>query len=127
MTQEPSIVQRLMSVILDRRRQLPEHSYTTRLFQGGVDKIAGKLREETDEVIAAAREVDEAGRQHLIREAADVVYHLLVLLGHRETHWSEVEAELTRRFGLSGLDEKAARRATQPCDASRPAPAPKPP
>ena len=109
MTQNDTILARLMAVIEDRKAQLPEHSYTTKLFRGGVDKIGVKVREEAEEVIEAAGETGEEGRQHLIREAADLIYHLCVMLGHRGVGWEAVEAELARRFGLSGLDEKAAR------------------
>ena len=65
--------------------------------------------EEAGEVVEAAGEPGDAGRSHLIYEAADLIYHLFVLMGHRDVKLSEVEAELARRFGLSGLDEKAAR------------------
>ena len=106
---ERTIFQQLMEVIEDRRANPPERSYTTKLFQGGVQKIGGKILEEAQEVVEAAGEADESGRQHLIREAADLIYHLFVMLGHRDVRLSEVEAELARRFGISGLDEKAAR------------------
>jgi phosphoribosyl-ATP pyrophosphohydrolase len=72
-------------------------------------KIAAKLTEETAEVIEAAGEPEEAGRQHTIYEAGDVLYHLFVLLAHRQIRLEEVEAELARRFGVSGIDEKASR------------------
>ena len=109
MSQNDTILARLMAVIEDRKTQMPEHSYTTKLFRGGVDKIGAKVREESEEVIEAAGETGEEGRQHLIREAADLIYHLCVMLGHRGVGLGEVEAELARRFGMSGLDEKAAR------------------
>jgi len=106
---ESAVFQRLMDVIEDRRANPPERSYTTSLFRGGVEKIGGKILEEAGEVVEAAGEVDEQGRQHLIHEAADLIYHLFVMLGYREIRLLEVEAELARRFGISGLDEKAAR------------------
>ena len=101
-----------MAVIEDRRANPPEKSYTTRLFEGGVDKIGAKILEESAEVVMAAHEPGEDGRTHTIREAADVVYHLFVLLGYREISLTELEAELARRFGISGLDEKASRGAS---------------
>jgi len=106
---ESAVFQRLMDVIEDRRANPPERSYTTSLFRGGVEKIGGKILEEAREVVEAAGEVDEQGRQHLIHEAADLIYHLFVMLGYRAIRLLEVEAELARRFGISGLDEKAAR------------------
>jgi phosphoribosyl-ATP pyrophosphohydrolase len=103
------ILARLMAAIQDRKAQLPERSYTASLFRGGLERIAAKLREETEECIEAVGEGGEDGRQHLVREAADLLYHLLVLLAHRGVGLEEVESELARRFGISGLDEKAAR------------------
>ncbi len=104
-----SVLSQLMDVIEDRRANPPERSYTTTLFRGGVDKIGAKILEEAHEVVEAAREPGDEGRDHLIHEAADLVYHLFVMLGFREIRLSEVEQELAGRFGLSGLDEKAAR------------------
>ncbi len=104
-----SILHHLMAVIEDRKANPPAKSYTTSLFQGGVPKIGGKILEEAKEVVEAADEPGPEGRQHVIYEAADVTYHLMVLLGHQGIHWREVELELGRRFGISGIDEKAAR------------------
>lgn len=113
MSQPTSIVAQLMAVIEERKATMPEKSYTTRLFQGGVARIGEKITEEAAEVIEAAGEPGEDGRQHLIREAGDLVYHLLVMLGHRDVKLTELENELARRFGISGLEEKASR-ATNP-------------
>jgi phosphoribosyl-ATP pyrophosphohydrolase len=109
MSQGASILEQLMAVIEARKVSLPEQSYTTKLFQGGVGKIGEKVAEESAEVIEAAGEPGEEGRQHLIREAGDLVYHLLVMLSARGVNLSEVECELARRFGISGLEEKARR------------------
>jgi phosphoribosyl-ATP pyrophosphohydrolase len=100
---------RLVAVIRDRKFHPPERSYTTTLFQGGVERIGAKITEEAAELVEAAAEPDEPGRQHVIHESADLVYHLLVLLRYRDVEWSEVEAELGRRLGISGLDEKESR------------------
>ena len=101
-----------MEVIEDRRARPSERSYTATLLAGGVDKIGAKICEEAAEVVDAVREVETPeGRAHLIHEAADLVYHLFVMLGFRQIALAEVEAELARRFGISGLDEKAARTA----------------
>lgn len=104
-----SIFARLMAVIEDRKKNPPPKSYTTSLFTGGVSKIGGKITEEAAEVVEAAAEPGDEGRQHLVYEAADLIYHLFVLLGHQGIPLAEVEAELARRFGISGIDEKAAR------------------
>ncbi len=100
---------RLMATIEDRKANPPAKSYTTALFAGGVAKIGEKIREEAAEVIEAAGEPGEAGRAHLIQEAADLIYHLFVMLGHRDVKLGEVEAVLAGRFGTSGIDEKASR------------------
>ncbi len=109
MNDPKSIFAQLMSVIEDRKANPPEKSYTTRLFSGGVDKIGAKIIEESAEVVAAAHEPGEQGKAHTTAEAADVIYHLFVLLGYRDIPLSAVESELARRFGISGLDEKASR------------------
>ena len=103
------ILARLMAVIEDRKRNPPAKSYTTSLFAGGVEKIGEKIREEAEEVIEAAGEPGEDGRRHLIREAGDLIYHLFVMLGHRDVKLADVEAELAKRFGISGIDERARR------------------
>ena len=104
-----SVLAQLMAVIEDRKRKRPPRSYTTSLLEGGVPKIGKKILEEAGEVVEAAGEAGDAGKQHLIYEAGDLVYHLLVLLAHRDVRLDEVEQELGRRFGVSGLDEKEAR------------------
>mgnify|MGYP000497042303 CR=1 FL=1 len=79
------------------------------MFAGGVPKIGAKITEEAAEVVEAAGEPGSEGQAHLVREAADLLYHLMVLLAHREVRLDEVESELARRFGISGIDEKASR------------------
>ena len=100
-----------LEATIRQRQQAGEadKSYTAKLLAGGVAKIGPKVTEEAAEVVEAAAEPDEAGREHTIREAADVVYHLMVLMAARGVELAEVERELARRFGMSGLDEKASR------------------
>jgi phosphoribosyl-ATP pyrophosphohydrolase len=104
-----NIVRELMTVIQSRRKLSSDESYTAKLLGAGLEKITRKVREESLELIEAAFETDAQSHQHVVNEAADVVYHMLVLLAAREIEWTEVEAELQRRFGISGLTEKAAR------------------
>jgi len=100
----------LMAVIADRKANPPaERSYVVSLLQGGVAKIGSKIVEEAGEVVAAAAETGDAGRTHLVHEVADLVFHTLVLLGYHDIAWSEVESELARRFGVSGIVEKESR------------------
>lgn len=108
------VLHKLMEVIQQRRAAPTTVSYTSRLLAGGVAEIGGKVTEEAAEAVEAAHVPGDEGRAHLIREAADVVYHLLVLLAARDASLTDVEAELARRFGISGLEEKAARRSKQP-------------
>jgi phosphoribosyl-ATP pyrophosphohydrolase len=110
-TDPADIFARLMAVIEDRKANASEKSYTTRLMDGGIELIGAKILEEAAEVVVAAAEPGVDGRTHTIREAADVIYHLFVLLGYRDIPLTEVEAELARRFGISGLEEKASRTA----------------
>jgi phosphoribosyl-ATP pyrophosphohydrolase len=81
-------------------------SYTSRLLAGGVPAIGDKVTEEAGELVAAA---DHETDDRVVSEAADLVYHMLVLLACRGVGLSQVEDELARRFGISGLDEKASR------------------
>jgi len=98
-----------MDVIIHRKENPSPGSYTSRLMAGGVEEIGRKITEEAAEVVEAAGESGPQGHAHLVHEAADLIYHLLVMLGHADTNLTEVEAELARRFGVSGLEEKAAR------------------
>lgn len=105
-----SILQQLSAVIEDRKQNPSERSYTQKLFSGGIEKIAAKITEEAAEVNEAAAESGEAGREHLVREAADLLFHLMVMLSAREASLADVEAELARRFGVSGIEEKESRK-----------------
>ncbi len=96
--------------ILARKASPGEKSYTAQLLAGGIEKIGGKIIEEAAELVEAAGEEGAAGHEHTIREAGDLMYHLLVLLACRGVSLAEVEAELARRFGVSGLEEKAKRK-----------------
>ena len=109
MNSSSTVLQQLMQIIEQRRDEKSEKSYTAKLLAGGVPAIAAKIREEAAEVIEAADEQGDAGREHVVHEAADLIYHLFVLLACRHVKLSDVETELQRRFGLSGLDEKASR------------------
>ncbi len=101
-----SALERLAAVVASRQGADPESSWTARLLARGPDKCAEKFGEEAVEAIIAAVKGD---RTALIGEAADVVYHLLVMLAARGVALEDVLAELARREGISGLDEKAAR------------------
>lgn len=89
-----------------RKASTAEQSYTKSLYEGGALRIGSKLREEADEL---ARAIDGEADSRVVSEAADVLYHLLVGLRHRNVPLRDVLAELDRRVGRSGHDEKAAR------------------
>lgn len=105
-----SIMRALMEVIEERKsREAGEKSYVVELLCGGVAKMGGKIVEEAAEVVEAGDEPGDAGREHLVKEVADLVFHAMVLLGYRDARWDDVEAELARRFGIGGLVEKESR------------------
>jgi phosphoribosyl-ATP pyrophosphohydrolase len=90
---DASILSVLLALIADRKANPPpERSYVVSLLNGGT-----------------ADEPGPAGREHLVHEVADLLFHTLVLLGLKEIPWSEIEAELARRFGVSGIVEKESR------------------
>ncbi len=116
MSESSEVFEHLMAVIEDRRRNPRPRSYTAQLFGGGVDAIGSKILEEAGEVVeAAGRSPADSADAALVHESADLLYHLFVMLGYREIPLSAVAAELARRFGTSGLDEKAARSRKQDC------------
>lgn len=110
MNADESLVARLFEVIESRARERPVGSYTVELLDAGHATLAAKLLEEAYETVAAAAEEDGPA---VVHEAADVVYHLLVLLVSAGVSWRDVERELTARFGVSGLAAKAARETPQ--------------
>ena len=87
-------IRELWKVIQDRKANPRPGSYTASLFAQGENEILKKVGEEAVEVVVAAKESDE----RIVYEAADLVYHLLVLLAARDLTWEDVEAELRRRF-----------------------------
>ena len=100
------ILEAVYRVIMDRKANPSDNSYTASLMARGIDKILKKVGEEATEVVIAGK---GGTREELIYETADLLYHLLVLLGYRDISPGEVYDELGRRFGISGIEEKAAR------------------
>lgn len=97
---------RLEAVIAQRQGADPDSSYVAKLNARGMPVIARKLGEEAVETVIAAL---AGSRAELVGEAADLLFHLLVLLGAKQVPLAEVLAELDRREGMSGIEEKAAR------------------
>jgi phosphoribosyl-ATP pyrophosphohydrolase len=104
---DEKVLLKLYEVIKERKTADPESSYTARLYAKGTNKIAQKLGEEAVETVIAA--VDE-GNDRLVRESADLLYHLLVLWAAKGVLPGEVWEELERRFGTSGVAVKEARK-----------------
>ena len=101
-----SALERLAATIAARKGADPGSSWTAKLLAKGPEKCAEKFGEEAVEAIIEAVKGD---REKLTAEAADVLYHLLVMLAARDVTLAEVEAVLTAREGLSGIAEKAGR------------------
>ncbi|WP_321530285.1 bifunctional phosphoribosyl-AMP cyclohydrolase/phosphoribosyl-ATP diphosphatase HisIE [uncultured Desulfuromonas sp.] len=103
---EKDILDAVYHVIQDRRRNPSEKSYVHSLFTKGLDKILSKIGEEATETAVAGKGGD---REEVIYEVADLFFHTLILLGYYDLPPERIYAELRRRFGLSGIEEKESR------------------
>ena len=101
------VLARLAEVVHGRNGGDPERSYVSRLLSRGEDAILKKIGEEATETVMAAKDGD---RQRIVGETADLWFHCLIMLEHYQLGPQDVLNELQRREGLSGLDEKAARK-----------------
>lgn len=99
-------LQKLMVVLNERKGANVESSYVASLYAAGTDKILKKLGEEATETIIAGKAGD---KNQVIYETADLWFHSMVLLAHNDIDVESILTELDRRFGLSGLEEKASR------------------
>jgi phosphoribosyl-ATP pyrophosphohydrolase len=104
------VLERLADVIDQRRQGDPDKSYVARLFHKGTDAILKKVGEEATETVMAGKDGDRA---QIVYEVADLWFHSLIALAQFGLRPADVLAELTRREGLSGLEEFAARKAQQ--------------
>ena len=100
------ILQRLMAVLASRKGADPDSSYVAGLYHKGLDSILKKIGEESAETIIAAKSGD---KQQIVHETADLWFHCLVMLAQQNLDARQVLDELEKRFGVSGIDEKAAR------------------
>lgn len=100
------VLNKLAEVLEARKHADPETSYVAGLYHDGTDKILKKLGEEATETIIAGK---GGNRKEIIYETADLWFHSMVLLAHNNIDPQQVLNELDRRFGLSGLEEKASR------------------
>ena len=105
---------RLAAVIDSRKGGDPDASYVSRLFHKGDDAVLKKIGEEATEVVLAAKDIRlGAERKALVSETADLWFHCLVMLSHFDLSPADVLAELERREGLSGIEEKALRKSRE--------------
>ena len=101
-----NILEKLAAVLEQRKSADPDSSYVAGLYGKGLDAILKKIGEEATETVLAAKDGDP---QKIVYETADLWFHTLVLLSQQGLGPAQVLAELERRFGLSGIEEKASR------------------
>jgi phosphoribosyl-ATP pyrophosphohydrolase len=102
------VLDELAKVLESRKQAPPDSSYVAGLYAKGLDAILKKVGEEATETVVAAK---NGNREQLVHETADLWFHCLVMLAHQGLGPDAVLAELGRRFGVSGIDEKAGRAA----------------
>jgi phosphoribosyl-ATP pyrophosphohydrolase len=100
------ILDSVYRVILDRKANPDESSYTASLMKKGLDSVLKKVGEEATELVIAGK---GGSREEIIYETADLLFHTLVLLGYHDIPPEEIYLELRRRFGISGIAEKNSR------------------
>ena len=105
---------RLAAIIDSRKGGDPEKSYVARLLSLGSDAVLKKVGEEATEVVLAAKDADHGGdKQRLVCEVADLWFHCMIALARHDLSPAQVIAELDKRAGTSGVEEKALRKAKQ--------------
>lgn len=104
-----SLLNKLDELIEQRRHAKPDSSYVAALHDQGLNKILEKVGEEATETILAAKDAGPGNTEQVVHETADLLFHILVMLNHLGLSHDEVLKELDRRFGTSGITEKASR------------------
>ncbi len=105
------ILEQLGEILEQRKGAEPDSSYVASLYYKGLDAILKKVGEEATETVMAAKDVaNEDNKDKLVYEVADLWFHTMVLLAEQNLSADDVLKELARRFGVSGHDEKAARK-----------------
>jgi phosphoribosyl-ATP pyrophosphohydrolase len=102
-----AVLAAVLGTVEERKKTMPEKSYVASLLRKGTDAICCKLAEETGETIKAAR---EQNKEQLTKELCDVFFHAMVLMADKNVTLAEIENELGKRHGISGIDEKASRK-----------------
>lgn len=101
-----TVLTQLAEVLESRKQAAPDSSYVAKLYAKGLDAILKKVGEEATETVMAAK---DGNKEKIVYEVADLWFHTLVLLAQQNLHPDDVLSELARRFGMSGLVEKANR------------------
>ena len=108
------VIDQLTKVLMQRRDASPEESYVASLYADGLNRILEKIGEEATETVLAAKDATDSRRDEaLIHEVADLWFHTLVMLVHLNQDPGWVLEELSRRFGISGIDEQNSRSGSQ--------------
>ncbi|MBT4924061.1 MAG: phosphoribosyl-ATP diphosphatase [Candidatus Thioglobus sp.] len=100
------VLRKLEAVLEQRKSANADESYVSSLYAKGLDEILKKIGEESAEVIMASK---DGNQDKIVHEVADLWFHTLVLLRHKDIEIDKIQQELSKRFGLSGLEEKANR------------------
>jgi len=108
MSQQDYILDAVYQVIQERKANPAESSYTASLMRKGLDTVLKKVGEEATELVIAGK---GGNAEEIVYETADLFFHTLVLLGYHDIPPEKVYAELRRRFGVSGIEEKKSRTA----------------
>ena len=108
MSNQTNIINRLSLLLRERKNSPNSSSYTSQLFIEGTEKIIAKIKEESEELIESA-EADVLDKDSIIHEAADLLFHVMVLLANEDIDPSKILEELEKREGISGLEEKSKR------------------
>lgn len=112
------VLGQLDKILAARKLEKPESSYVSSLYASGIEKILKKVAEESAETIMAAKDCQQQpnsqkAKEHLVYEITDLWFHTLVLLSQQGLSSKNITEELQKRFGLSGLEEKASRQGRQ--------------
>ena len=107
---EKHIIIEIAEILEKRKESTASSSYTKSLFDKGLEEILSKISEESEELIQAAKDKNKNKKKKLIHETADLWFHTMVLLSYEDISAKEILDELEKRFGTSGLDEKASRK-----------------
>lgn len=101
------ILKKLEIVLKERKNASIKDSYVASLYNDGEEKILKKIAEEASEVIMATKDKEN---DKIILEITDLLFHMMILLGYKDISFASIEKELTKRYGISGIDEKNSRK-----------------